>query len=173
MAKLPAVACLATAAVVAAEPTDDAPEPQLTAEEILANPLDDDAYQQSSRCLSTGMYRRVEVMNNQVLIFHGRGEERWLNILPNRCLGLQPDMILTFETRGMRLCERDQFSGSPRFGPDTPSIPCSLGKFHGMPKENISAIRDALDVGHKTSTVDRTVRSAGQGSEGEAPQPAE
>lgn len=156
---------LAAAAAEEKEPVqgDEAP---ITAEEILANPLGEEAYQQSSRCLSTGKYRRVEIMNHQVLIFHGRGDEMWLNILPNRCMGLQPDMILSIEKRGMRLCARDQFRGVPRFRPDAPSMPCTLGEFHPTRSENVAAIRDAIEAGRKTTTVDRTVRSAGRDTEG-------
>ena len=157
--------CLAAAAAENQEGARDG-EPPITAEEILANPLGEEAYEQSSRCLSTGKYRRVEIMNNQILIFHGRGDEKWLNILPNRCMGLQPDMILSIEKRGMRLCARDQFRGVPRFRPDAPSMPCTLGEFHPTRPENITAIRDALEAGQKTTTVDRTVRSAGRETEG-------
>ena len=160
-----AVACVAAATVEKQQPAQD-DEPPITAEEILANPLGEEAYEQSSRCLSTGKYRRVEIMNHQVLVFHGRGEEMWLNILPNRCMGLQPDMILEIERRGMRLCARDQFRGMPRFRPDAPSMPCTLGEFHPTRPENVTAIRDALEAGQKTTTVDRTVRSAGRGTEG-------
>ena len=157
--------CLAAATVDEQKPAQDA-EPPFTAEEILANPLGEEAYEQSSRCLSTGKYRRVEIMNHQVLIFHGRGDEMWLNILPNRCMGLQPDMILSIEKRGMRLCARDQFRGVPRFRPDAPSMPCTLGEFHPTRRENVTAIRDAIEAGQKTTTVDRTVRSAGRETEG-------
>lgn len=154
----------ACTAAVSAEKEDEAQdaEPRITAEEILANPLGEEAYEQSSRCLSTGKYRRVEVMNNQILVFHGRGDNMWLNILPSRCMGLQPDMILEIEKRGMRLCARDQFRGLPRFRPDGSSMPCTLGEFHPTRPENVTAIRDALEAGHKTTTVDRTVRSAGR-----------
>ena len=159
-----AVACLAAASAEKQEQAQDAESP-ITAEDILANPLGEEAYEQSSRCLSSGKYRRVEVMNNQILVFHGRGDEMWLNILPNRCMGLQPDMILEIEKRGMRLCARDQFRGLPRFRPDASSMPCTLGEFHPTRPENVTAIRDALEAGHKTTTVDRTVRSAGRDPE--------
>ena len=160
-----AAACLAAATAEKQEPAQDE-EPPITAEEILANPLGEEAYQQSSRCLSTGKYRRVEIMNNQILVFHGRGDELWLNILPNRCMGLQPDMILEIERRGMRVCARDQVRGVSRFRTDAPSMPCSLGEFHPTRPENLTAIRDALEAGQKTTTVDRTVRSAGRETDG-------
>ena len=93
-----AIACVAAALVEEPGKAEDTSDAEITAEEIFANPLDDDAYVMSSRCLSTGKYRRVEIMNNQILIFHGRGDNIWLNVLPNRCLGLQPDMILRIES---------------------------------------------------------------------------
>lgn len=161
MTMLLAVACVGAATAEKHEPAQDE-DPPITAEEILANPLGEEAYEQSSRCLSTGKYRRIEIMNHQVLVFHGRGDEMWLNILPNRCMGLQPDMILEIERRGMRLCARDQFRGTPRFRPDAPSMPCTLGEFHATRRENVNAIRDAIEAGQKTTTVDRTVRSAGR-----------
>ena len=171
LTKLLAVACLGAASSEKAEQGEGAPEAQITAEEILANPLGDEAYQQSARCLSSGKYRRVEIMNNQVLIFHGRGDQKWLNILPNRCHGLQGDMVPQFEKRGMRLCERDQFSGQPRFRLDAPSMPCSLGRFHATTSDGITAIRDALEASQRTKTVKRTVRSADRGTErSEAPE---
>ena len=160
-----ASAWLAAAAVEKPDPAREG-EPPITAEEILANPLGEEAYQQSSRCLSGGKYHRIEIMNHQVLIFHGRGDDMWLNILPNRCMGLQPDMILQIEKRGLRVCARDQFRGVPRFRPDAPSMPCQLGEFHPTRADNVTAIRDALEAGQKTTTVDRTVRSAGRGPEG-------
>ena len=140
-------------------------------EEILANPLDNSAYLETSRCLSTGHYRRVEVMNNQVLIFHGRRDEIWLNILPTRCLGLDRDMILSVEKRGMRLCSRDRFRGEPRFRGGTESMPCSLGVFQRTSPENVAAIRDALGAIQRTATVSETVRSAERTEDGDGPEP--
>ena len=164
LTKLMAAACAAAAPAEEPEQATGAAEVPITAEEILANPLGEEAYEQSSRCLSTAKYRRVEIMNNQILVFHGRGDEMWLNILPNRCMGLQADMILTIERRGMRLCARDQFKGEPRFRLDTASMPCTLGEFHPTRPQNVAAIRDALEAGQRTTTVDRTVRSAGRGT---------
>ena len=166
-----AVACLAAASPDKQEQVAVAESP-ITAEDILANPLGEEAYEQSFRCLSSGKYRRVEIMNNQVLVFHGRADEMWLNVLPNRCMGLQPDMIIRIDKRGLRLCARDQFRGLPRFRPDASSMPCTLGEFHPTRRENVTAIRDALEAGHQTTTVDRTVRSAGSNPGGDQPEPA-
>ena len=164
LTRMLAFACLAVGHADEPERTDAA-LPAITAEDILANPLDDTAYVKSARCLSTGKYRRIEIMNNQTLIFHGSRDDAWLNVLPHRCLGLQPDMILSVEQRGMRLCARDRFRGVSRFQNDVPSMPCSLGDFHHVRSENIGAIRDAFEARGRTSTVAKTV---GAGERGKA-----
>ena len=167
-----ALAMLLSAACLAAtvdEETDQATDtPEITAEEILANPLGDDDYTETSRCLSSGKYRQIDVMTNQILVFRGRGDDVWLNILRTRCLGLEPDMIPTIERRGMRVCSRDQFRGTSRFRDQGESMPCTLGEFHRTRPANIAAIRDALEANHRTKTVEKTVRAAERESEAEA-----
>lgn len=141
--------------VPAAEEFED--EAEITVEAILANPLDDDAYAQSSRCLTPGRYRRIEIMNDRIIVFHGREDDAWVNYLRKRCLGLRPDMILTVERQGMRLCARDRFRGTPRTRGGAGSMPCMLGDFHRVPSNSVGAIRDAIQASERTTTVKRTV----------------
>ena len=98
---------VAPAAVTAAEETEAIP----SAEEILANPLDDSAYVDDVRCLAVGRYRQVDILNDRALVFRGRGGRAWINLLPRPCPGLRRDMVLAIETRGSRICNRDQFRG--------------------------------------------------------------
>ena len=134
-------------------------EAGITVDEILANPLDDDAYVKSSRCLSPSRYRRIEIMNDRVVVFRGRGGDVWVNFLANRCLGLGPDMIVSVEKHGMRLCSRDRFRGLPRLRGGAGSMPCVLGDFHRVAAESVGAIHDAIQASERTTTVKRTVGS--------------
>ena len=134
-------------------------EAEITVDEILANPLDDDAYVKSSRCLSPSRYRRIEIMNDRVVVFRGRGGDVWVNFLANRCLGLGPDMIVSVEKHGMRLCSRDRFRGLPRLRGGAGSMPCVLGDFHRVAAESVGAIHDAIQASERTTTVKRTVES--------------
>lgn len=139
----------------AASPDETIP----TAEEILANPLDDSAYVDDVRCLATGRYRQVDIVSDRILVFRGRGGRAWINLLPRRCPGLRRDMVLAIQVRGARACSRDQFRGMPRLSPDAATGFCSLGVFHRVEADNLDAIRRALRAGGANTTVAKTVRS--------------
>ena len=139
------------------EPTEDA---TLSAEQILANPLDESAYAQKRRCLATARYRRIEIVGNMALAFHGRGEDVWLNVLPRRCPGLRKDMVLAIERNSLRTCARDRFRGMSRGSLDLSTSVCSLGSFEHMTRERLDVMRDALVALQNTKTVTKTVRAA-------------
>ena len=145
----------APAVVTAAEETDAIP----SAEEILANPLTDSAYVDDVRCLAVGRYRQVDILNDRALVFRGRGGRAWINQLPRPCPGLRRDMVLAIETRGSRICSRDQFRGMPRIGPEAATGFCSLGTFRPIEADNLDAIRGALRASRANRTVTKTVRS--------------
>ena len=157
------VALALDARICAAERDAAEPKPNhaITAEEILANPLDESEYARKIRCLAAARYRRVEIVGNMALVFHGRGEEVWLNVLPRRCPGLRKNMALAIERGSLRICARDRFRGISPGGLDLPTSTCSLGPFEPMTPEQLDAMRDALVAQQNTKTIDRTVR-AGQ-----------
>ncbi len=132
----------------------------IAVEEILANPLDDAAYGRSVRCLSTGQYRRIEIIGNRVLAFHGRGGDVWLNVLTRRCPGLRRNMTLLMEVRNLRICTRDLFRGLSRASADFATVVCVLGEFKLVQRDNIDAVRDALVAWQRTRAVAATIDSA-------------
>lgn len=132
---------------------------ELTAEEILANPLDEPAYSNTARCLGTARYRRVEIIGNRALIFHGRRGDAWLNVLPRRCPGLRSDMVLVLEQEGLRLCALDRFSALSRGG-GMATVFCSLGSFEHMTTEQAQVRSDALLAAQRSRMAARTLRSA-------------
>lgn len=135
-------------------------EAPLTAEEILANPLQDSDYARTTRCLSTVRYRRVEIINSHALAFHGRGDDVWLNVLHQRCIGLRKDMILSIEQTSLRVCARDRVKGMSRSSFEAVGAACLLGRFQYVPRPQFDAMRDALLAGARNLTVGRTLRSA-------------
>ena len=159
MTRTLAIGCItvAMAAAVAGESSTTGAIPP--AEEVLANPLDDAAYTNNRRCLSVGRYRQVDILNNQTLVFRGRGNRAWVNLLPRRCVGLRRDMILAIERRGPRICSRDQFRAMPRIGATVGTAFCSLGVFHPVHADNLGAIEGALRARHDNKVVTDTVRS--------------
>lgn len=121
---------------------DKALEDQVRA--ILARPVDDEV--DSERCLNTMSYRRIEVLDNRRLAFHGRGDKVWLNQLRMPCVGLRSDHTLSFELRNNRVCAMDTFRGlTMSFGGPMPMGPtCFLGEFEPITKAQVALLKDAL-----------------------------
>ena len=138
----------------------------LTAEQVLANPLDESAYERKARCLATARYRRVEIIGDTALVFHGRGEDVWLNMLPRRCIGLRRDMVLAIEQSNLRVCARDRFRGLTRGNFEMSTAACLLGEFEHLERDQLDAKRDALVAERANRTVRRTRRSAPEPADG-------
>ena len=121
---------------------DKALEEQVRA--ILARPVEDEV--DSERCLNTTSYRRVEVLDNRRLAFHGRGDRVWLNQLRMPCVGLRSDHTLSFELRSNQVCAMDTFRGlTMSFGGPMPMGPsCFLGEFEPITKAQVTLLKDAL-----------------------------
>ncbi len=149
---------LAAGGLGAAEEDAESTTPKV--EDILANPLEDAAYVQDVRCLSPGRYRHIEIASDQVLIFHGRRDEAWVNILPRRCIGLRPDMVLVLDRRGLRTCRRDYFRAMPRMGSDFGTSLCALGYFKPVARSNLEGILEALAASRDSASISNTVRDA-------------
>ena len=142
------------------ERTVDAPDGDgLTAQEVLANPLDEQAYSNTTRCLAVSRYRRVEIVGDRALVFHGRGDDAWLNVLPRRCAGLRPNMVLAFEQSALRVCALDRFTALPRGASGFTTSICSLGSFEHMTAEQVRARSEALLAAQRNRVVARTRRS--------------
>ena len=148
------------ACAAADERTADSPEADgLTAQEVLANPLDEQAYSNAARCLAVSRYRRVEIVGDRALVFHGRGDDAWLNVLPRRCAGLRPNMVLAFEQSALRVCALDRFTALPRGASGFATSICSLGSFEHMTAEQVRARSEALLAAQRNRVVTRTRRS--------------
>jgi len=130
--------------------TKTAEQQQEVAEEIeaiLTQPLAQDEYVQGDRCISTYQYHSVEVLDNQHVLFKGRGKKLWLNTLRTRCVGLRRRDLLKFELRGSQLCNLDDFvaiSQSLFVGMET-SAKCSLGDFAPVTAEQVALIKATME----------------------------
>lgn len=138
-----ALAAGCASAPVEEDAAEDAP---LSVEEILAAAPSAEDYGQSTRCLSTHAYVNVDVLDNQTLVFQGRGDRAWLNRLRRPCLGLRRNDALSFELHENRLCSLDTFTGIDAFmgSLERGSAICSLGEFEVISREQAAALKEAL-----------------------------
>lgn len=115
-------------------------------EKILTEPLENDDYSESETCLATFQYDRVEVLDQQRVLFVGRGGKVWLNELRRVCPGLRRRHALRFDIRGSRICALDSFRAvETRLGGiDEVSGVCVLGEFQLISEAQAEAIRAAI-----------------------------
>ena len=134
-------------AACASQPESGEEEEQpLTVEEILASAPQPEDYSDSVTCLHRDAYEDVEVINRELLLFHGRRDKVWLNRLRRACIGLRRNDTLAFDMRNARLCDLDTFSSIDSFGGpmQRTSARCSLGKFETISPEQAELLKEGL-----------------------------
>ena len=131
---------------------------------ILAQPLSEDDYREAKNCLSVRAIDNVEVLDDTLVVFHGRRRELWLNQLASQCLGLEPDMIVNLRSFGGSICRLDRFRGRHYFEPLVPiTAECRLGTFETIDPLQAEALRVAVaerrevaDMAKKTKRAEGT-----------------
>ena len=140
---------------------------------ILANPLTEDDYRETRNCLRIRDIDDVEILDDNVVMFHGRRRELWLNQLSSQCLGLEPDMVVNLHSFGGTICRLDRFRGRQRFQPLVAiTAECRLGTFETIDELQAEALRAAVvehrkvaGMAEKTKRSRRDARSGKAGKE--------
>ncbi len=145
---------IAVAGCAASEPTPEQQarqaEKQEAIDEILSEPLAADEYASQERCLSTHLYRGVEVIDDEHVLFRGSNGRYWLNTLRSRCLGLRRNDTLRFELRENRVCDLDSFESVDLSGfVMRASGTCTLGTFAEVTAEQVESIKAAVAEARK------------------------
>ena len=137
---------------------------------ILANPLTEDDYRETSNCLRIRAIDDVEILDDNVVLFHGRRRELWLNQLSSQCLGLEPDMVVNLHSFGGTICRLDRFRGRHHFQPLVPiTAECRLGTFETIDEFQAEALRAAVAEHRRVAgMVEKTKRSRRDARSGKA-----
>lgn len=135
----------------AAEPPPPTLDEKLDA--LLGETLASDEYTESQHCLRRSAYRRVEILNQEFLLFSKRGTY-YLNRLKRKCPGLRRNLLLTFTSPANNVCRSDIVYASDGFdarrGMSSNGIPssyrasCHLGEFELIAEEHALALKAAL-----------------------------
>lgn len=159
----------ADAAGPAADQELDTDTPQaepLDAAAILSGELTAEDYAEDQLCVHPRDLDSIEVLNDRLVLFHGRRGEVWLNQLASQCLGLEPDMVLDLRSYGGSFCRLDRFRGTPRFDATLHlTAECRLGAFETIAEPHAEALRtaaaeqrQAADAAAKTKRAQRRSR---------------
>lgn len=103
----------------------------------------------SVECVSLTRVTRTEVLDEQTILFHMRGQKTYSNHLPRECPGLDEQTRFTYKTTSNQLCSNDTITLFERGAQLSPGITCRLGKF--VP----SSAEEVVDL-----TVDENRRGA-------------
>ena len=138
---------------------DPATAAQLDVEAILSAPLDDKDYQQRRNCLRMRAIDDVEVLDDELVVFHGRQNKLWLNQLSTRCLGLREDMLVELRGYAGSICRLDRFIARPRFSPmGAINAHCRLGSFETIDAVQVEALREAIEARRRADDMAKKTR---------------
>ena len=119
-------------------------------DEILGYELDEAEYGKPRSCLSVHEYRRIRALGDRHLLFEGRNDKQWVNMLLGRCLGLEDDSrFIMRQNLSGRACNKDRFEVMDPF--DTMSNgglgpTCILGEFRPVSKGQVAEIEARLEM---------------------------
>jgi hypothetical protein len=109
-----------------------------------AQESDDDP--QGEHCLSLNRIDRMEVIDEQNVLFHMKGGEIYVNNLPHRCNSLDRRDTLMYRTSMSRLCSLDIITVLEPIGFGfSPGISCGLGKFYRVTEEQAEELKQAAE----------------------------
>jgi len=130
-------------------------------QEILNYELNPAEYGETMRCLADREYRSFKALDNQMILFYGRGDKQWINTLRTSCMDLRWGEVLAIESfSAHRICDMDKFAVGDWF--DWPwyrrwpwnwgrgwgtGMTCTFGKFQPVTMDQVAEIEAALKSG--------------------------
>ena len=146
------VASLLTLAGCATSPEDERKREEMEADvdDILSYELDPAEYGETSTCLSDNEYRSYRALGKRHLLFRGRRDKQWVNILRGRCPNLNDDSVFIMRpNHAGRLCDMDRFSVVDRIESLSRAATapiCALGDFKPVTKAQVEEIEQRLEM---------------------------
>jgi len=151
-------ACAAVAALLAlggcaTSPEDEQRRKDMEADidEILTYELDKTEFGDPKNCLSTNEYRSFRALGDRHLLFEGRRDKLWINVLRGRCPGLRDDSTFIMrQSMSGRTCDKDRFDvvdmGGVSVSQGVAGPTCVLGEFKPVAKAQLQEIETRLEM---------------------------
>jgi hypothetical protein len=146
------VASLLSLAGCATSPEDERRHLDMEADidDILTYELDAAEYGEAKNCLNTYEYRSFRPLGNRHLLFEGRNDKQWVNVLRGRCAGLNKDSkFIMRQNMSNRFCDKDRFDIADYVDPYTLSgkgPTCVLGEFKPVTSAQVEEIENRLEM---------------------------
>jgi hypothetical protein len=136
----------------ATSPEDESRRIEMEADidEILSYELDKTEFGDPLSCLSENSYRSSRPLGNRHILFEGRNNKQWINVLRGRCASMSVDSLFVINQYSAgRACDKDRFEVRDRFGSLGSSMPgptCVLGEFIPVAKAQVEEIETRLEM---------------------------
>ena len=125
-------------------------------DEIMNYKLDAAEFGEAKRCLSENEYRSFRPLGDRHILFEGRRDKQWVNVLRGRCTDLRHDNALVVKSfSARRMCDSDRFAVTDFFGAGSygrgatalASGPtCVLGEFRPVAQAQVKEIEGRLEA---------------------------
>jgi hypothetical protein len=109
------------------------------------------------RCLSEAQYGGFRALDEKHMLFMGRGDKRWVNVLRQRCLDLRHGDVLRIRSfSASRICDTDRFAVDDWFewpwysrapwhwGAWSTGMTCTLGQFYPVTEGQVEEIEAVI-----------------------------
>jgi hypothetical protein len=148
--KITIIAALLALAACAMSPADEQKRQDMEADidEIMSYELDETEFGEAKNCLSNNEYRSFRALGDRHLLFEGRRDKQWVNVLRGRCSGLRDDSAFIMNpTSSGRACDQDHFQVVDRYNVTMAmGITCVLGEFKPVAKAQLQEIEKRLET---------------------------
>ena len=147
------MAALLALAACATSPEDEQRRIDMEADidEIMSYELDKTDFGEAKSCLSKSEYQSFRALGDRHLLFYGRSDKLWVNVLRGRCTGLRDDSAFILDqTSANRTCDMDRFEVVDRSlmtqGFAGTGATCVLGEFRPVAKAQLEEIETRLEM---------------------------
>ena len=122
---------------------------------ILEHPLQEEDYREERNCLWRRQVKDVEIIDENLLVFHGRIRGKiWLNKLSRECRGLHRNMIVSTTSQGGSICRMSLVGARPRgASPFEQPVRCWLGTFEAIDMAQLEALKRAVVERSKAAEI--------------------
>jgi len=144
------VAALLALTACASSPVDEQRRLDMEADidEIMSYELDEAEFGEPKNCLSKHEYRSFRSLGERHILFEGRNDKQWVNVLRGRCFGLRENStyIMTPATSG-RTCDKERFEAVAQSATFlSPGSVCLFGKFKPVSEGQLQEIEKRLEM---------------------------
>ena len=112
---------------------------------------------QPQRCLTEHQYRGIRPLDEKHVLFTGRGDKQWVNVLRHRCADLRHGFVLRVQSHSFsHICSTDRFAVDDWFdwpwysrapwhwGAWSTGMTCTLGEFYPVTEGQVEEIEAVI-----------------------------